>query len=315
MIRRLGYACIALGSTATTNRTCRLTNATPERLRELIALNLGGLAEVLHYNTRLNIRFFRVSSMIVPFASHPINTIPWWEEFADELADIGRYAISQRMRLSMHPGQHTVLSSPRVEVVDAAIRDLVYHARFLGALGLNREHKIVVHAGGTYGDRAKAVDRFVEAFERLSGATAERLVLENDERSYSAEAVLGISARTGIPVVFDALHDRVLSSPGSADRPSLLAECFRTWHASDGPPIVHFSSQDPGKQPGAHAEWIDPAEFLAFAQDTGPTWTDCMLEAKGKELALLRLRQALAPVATEATLSADERLSALAVQR
>ncbi len=294
MIRRLGYACIALGIDATTNRTCRLANATPERLRELIAANLAGLAEVLRYNVRLNVRFFRVSSLVIPFASHPVNTLRWWDEFGERLAEIGAYARTQRMRLSLHPGHHTVLSSPVPEIVEAAIQDLVYHARFLNSLQLGPEQKIVIHAGGTYGDRAAAADRFVATYQRLPATITSRLVLENDERSYSVDDVLAISARCGIPVVFDALHDRTLPGPGSEDRPRLLATCFATWQPPDGPPIVHFSSQDASKKPGAHARWIDPDDFLQFARDTGTTPVDCMLEAKGKELALLRLRRTLA---------------------
>lgn len=293
MIRRLGYACIALGINATTNRTCRLANATTDRLRELISANLAGLIGVLRYNARLNVRFFRVSSLVIPYASHPVNTIHWWNEFGERLTEIGSYARAQGMRLSMHPGHHTVLSSPRPEVVEAAVSDLTYHARFLSSLGLGPDHKIVIHAGGTYGDRAAAIDRFVATYQRLPPTIRSRLVLENDERSYSVDAVLAISARSGVPVVFDALHDSVLPGPGISDRPTLLRACFDTWRTLDGPPIVHFSSQDPSKTRGAHARWIDPEGFLRFAHDTGATPVDCMLEAKGKELALLRLRHAL----------------------
>ncbi len=75
MMRRLGHARIARGIGPTTNRTCRLANATPERLRELIAANLERLVGVLRYSLRLNVRFFRVSSMVIPLASHPVNTV------------------------------------------------------------------------------------------------------------------------------------------------------------------------------------------------------------------------------------------------
>ena len=300
MISRLGYACIALGIDATTNRTCRLANATPERLRTLIRANLEGLARVLRYNAQRDIRFFRISSLIVPFASHPVNTLLWWEEFRDTLADLGRYARSEGMRLTMHPGHHTVLSSPRANVVDAAIADLLYHARFLDSLGTGTNGKIVIHVGGTYGDRLAAIDRFAATYVGLPAAVKARLVLENDERSYAAADVLLISQRTGIPVVFDALHDLILPSPGFPDRSALLQACFATWQTVDGQPIVHFSTQDTAKQPGAHAEWIDTDAFLRFDRDTGLTTVDCMLEAKGKELALVRLRDEVAARRTQA---------------
>lgn len=294
MIRRLGYVGIALGIDATTNRTCRLANATPAHLRSLIAANLAGLAEVLRYNARLNVRLFRISSQVVPFASHPVNTLRWWEEFGRELASLGEFARSQGMRLSMHPSHYTALSSPRVKVVDAAIADLVYHQRFLDAIGLGPEHKVILHGGGTYGDKAAAIERFVSVYHRLPAGIRTRLIIENDERSFCVEDVLAISQRTGIPVVFDALHDLVLPSPSFPDRRTLLEACFATWTRKDGIPKVHFSSQDPAKRAGAHADWVDPDAFLAFAQDAGATPIDCMLEAKKKELALLQLREDLA---------------------
>lgn len=297
MIRRLGYAGIALGVNATTTRSCRLKNASPTNLRELIQANLSGLERVLQYNVGLDIRLFRVSSQIVPFASHPVNVLGWWEENAETLQRLGDYVMAEGLRLSMHPGQYTVLSSPRPEVVDAALNDLLYHTRFLDAMGLGPEHKIVIHGGGTYGDRAAAQERFVTVYRRLPANIRSRLVIENDERSYRAQDVLAISHHVGIPVVFDALHDQVLPSPDYAGRPKLMKACFETWTLPDGPPKTHFSSQDPTRQCGAHAAWIDPRAFMAFSGDTDGYSVDCMLEAKQKDLALLALRRDLGEVA------------------
>ena len=294
MIRRLGYACTPLDAEATSNRTCRLANATPERLRALIATNLTGLLAILRYNAALDVRLFRISSQVVPFASHPINTVAWWQEFAGELREIGRYARDEGMRLSFHPGQHTALTSPRSEVVSAGIADLTYNARFFEACGLGGEHKVIVHGGGTYGDKEGALERFIERYALLPEEIVRHLVLENDERGYSAKDVLAVSRRTGVPVVFDALHDAINPSPGFASRAELVAACAATWGNGDGVPKTHFSTQDPVKQVGAHGEWVDAAEFTRFAADTGAPPVDCMLEAKGKERALLRLRHELA---------------------
>lgn len=290
MIEQLGYACIALGVEASCSHGCRLRSATQARLRELIAANLDGLETILRYNARQDIRLFRISSQVIPFGSHAVNTLPWWEEFAERLAALGAFARAEGMRLSAHPGQFTVLSSPRPQVVAAAVADLVYHARLLSALGLGSEHKLVIHGGGVYGDKPAAVARFLASYAGLPEGVRRRLVLENDERSYAAEEVLEISWRCGIPIVFDALHDAVLPSPGYADRAALLQDVFATWRPEDGPAKVHFSSQNPLKQPGAHADWIDVADFQRFACDTGPARVDCMLEAKQKDRALLRLR-------------------------
>ena len=74
-------------------------------------------------------------------------------------------------------------------------------------------------------------------------------------------------------------------SPGAQGRPALLRACVATWGAPDGVPKTHFSTQDEAKRPGAHADWIDPAAFRAFAADTAAGAVDCMLEAKAKERA------------------------------
>lgn len=298
MIVRLGYACIPLDGGGQSGRTCRLAGATPDRLRELIAGNLDGLAATLRYNRGLDVRLFRITGQLIPFASHPVNTLRWWEEFAAPLAAIGAYARAEGMRLSFHPGQYTALSSPRPEVVAAAGRDLTAAARVLEAMGLGQAHKIVVHGGGTYGDPPAAMARFAAVYRALPDRVARHVVLENDERAYAAAAVLAVHERCGVPIVFDALHDAVNPGPaagsGAPGRAARLAACLRTWREADGRPKTHFSSQDERKQRGAHAEYVDAASFSAFAADTGAVAVDCMLEAKAKERALLRLRADLA---------------------
>src|SRR3712207_289787 len=133
MLRRLGYVAIALGSGATTNRTCRLHNATPARLRDLIAANLAGLRATLEYTASRDIRLYRISSQLVPFASHPVNRLAWWDEFAAEVAELGAFLRRHDLRVSMHPGQYTVLGSPQPGVVEAAVAELAWHARLLDA--------------------------------------------------------------------------------------------------------------------------------------------------------------------------------------
>ena len=214
MLRRLGYVAIALGSGATTNRTCRLHNATPARLRDLIAANLAGLRATLEYTASRDIRLYRISSQLVPFASHPVNRLAWWEEFAAELAELRSLIRHHDLRVSMHPGQYTVLGSPRPGVVEAAVAELAWHARLLDALGTGHADKIVLHLGGAYGDRDAAVGRFAAVVAGLPAAVRRRLALEHDEHTFAAEEVLAVARRTGLPVVFDWLHHA--AHPGTA---------------------------------------------------------------------------------------------------
>ena len=161
MLRRLGYAFVCLSVEDSSPRGTILRNATPERLRTLTAANLTRLHRVLDFNVARVVRMFRLSSDIVPFGSHPVNTIAWWDEFAEPLAHIGEQIRTSGIRVSMHPGQYTVLSSPDPRILDAARADLVFHARVLDALGTDARHKIVVHVGGAYSDKAAALDRWI----------------------------------------------------------------------------------------------------------------------------------------------------------
>jgi UV DNA damage endonuclease len=205
----------------------------------------------------------------------------------------------------MHPGQYTLLSAPDPRVLKTSIRDLEYHARFLDALGLDGSHKLITHGGGLYGDPVAALQRWAAAYARLPENVRRRLVLENDERLYGAEEVVLLAERTGVPVCFDVFHHRVKVG-SDADLGVWLARAFATWNpAVDGPPKVHFSSQASDQRPGAHADYVDLGEFQAFlAQAPRTTTFDCMLEAKAKDRAFLRLRDSLAPQVRSSPLGA-----------
>lgn len=294
MLRRLGYVGISLDSEATANRGIVLRRVTPDRLRALIAANLNGLGAILRLNVERDIRLFRISSQVIPFGSHDANQLAWWEEFAAPLAALGAYARDHDLRLSMHPGQYTLLSAPNPTVLANSVRDLAWQARLLDALGLDRTARLVTHVGGAYGDRQAALDRWVANYEQLPAFIRRRLVLENDERVFTADEVLQVSRRCGVPVVFDWLHHRLNPGARRGDEAALLAEVFATWAAEDGVPKAHYSTQAAGQKPGAHAEYLDAEDFLRFLAAAPARPFDCMLETKAKDRALLRLRAELA---------------------
>ncbi|HEY6354394.1 MAG TPA: hypothetical protein VIY30_07885, partial [Burkholderiaceae bacterium] len=161
---------------------------------------------------------------------------------------------------------------------------------------LDIRHKIVIHVGGAYSDKAAALDRWIATFLRLPDQVRRRVIVENDERLFGVEDVLTASAASGVPVVLDVLHHRVYAGP-SADEalPDLMRAAARTWEtARDGVAKIHYSTQATGGRAGAHAEYVDPAELAHFL-DLAPREVefDCMLEAKAKDLALFRVRDAL----------------------
>jgi UV DNA damage endonuclease len=286
---RLGYACINT-LFPTPARTVRLTNATPERLRNLLAANLETLEAILRWNDANDIRVFRISSNTVPLASHPRASFNWRQELGKRFAELGELMLAFRMRLSTHPGPYTVPASADGRIAAAALRELEYHAELMGAFGLDSAHKIVLHLGGGAGDRRAWLHRFRRAFERLSPDARSRLVIENDER-WSLEDVVAAAEEVGVPVVFDAFHHEVHPSlPGIAVR-KLVELSGQTWREADGRQEVHFSTQALGRRLGAHAETLDLRRFRRFAVAVEDLPLDCVLEVKDKEQSVLRARR------------------------
>ena len=189
---KIGYACLTVGVPRANLKSCIMKNANEENLLNIIEHNLNSLNNIIDYNIENNIKLFRISSDLIPFGSSPVNTIKWWEVFSPQLSLIGKKIRDSGMRVSMHPGQYTVLNSLNEDVVKKSIEDLNYHNRVLDSLKTTRESKIILHIGGVYGDKEGAMNRFIENFDLLSKGIKERLVIENDDKSYNIGEVLEI---------------------------------------------------------------------------------------------------------------------------
>jgi UV DNA damage endonuclease len=292
MLANLGFVGAVLSEDLTTSRTCRLRNASETRVRELIAENLTALECVVSFLERHRVHLYRISSNLIPFASHRVNTVPWWAEYAGRLKGIGARLRKVGIRVSTHPGQYTVLNSPHESIVAAARAELVYHARLLDLLGVGRECKIVVHVGGLYAaSETEAMNRFIASARMLPATVRRRLVVENDDHLFDADEVLTVGRAAGLPVVFDWLHHR--ANPCRRRVSAVLEEIFATWARVDGVPKIHLSSQAAGAVPGAHANFVDPRDMMSFLKVAPALPFDCMIEAKQKDRALLKLRDEL----------------------
>ncbi|MFY9800050.1 MAG: UV DNA damage repair endonuclease UvsE [Methanoregula sp.] len=282
---RIGYPCINRLIGCTSSHTFRLGSYSERRLQDTIRVNLACLMKILSYNVDHGILFFRISSDLVPFASHTVCTFPWQKHFADEFSAVGEYIRKHRFRISMHPDQFVLLNTPDKRVLGRSIADLIYQAQVLDLMGLDDSAKLQIHAGGIYGDKPASMERFVTNYENLDDSVKRRLVLENDERLYTLSDCLALNRRTGIPVIFDVFHHAIKNNgETTAD---LLAPLNSTWRKNDGIPMVDYSSQQPGKRLGAHAESIDQKDFQSFLQSTIPFDIDIMLEIKDKEKSAL----------------------------
>ena len=288
---KIGYPCLNRSLGCTPGHTFRLASYSPVRLAETVRQNLDCLGRQLEYNRDHGLLFLRITSDLVPFASHPVCAFPWPEEFAPRFAALGNIIRAGSLRISMHPDQFTLINSPDEDIFRRSSAELAYHARVLDLLGLDNTARIQVHAGGVYNDKPASIDRFCARFEKLPETVRRRLTVENDDRLYSVADCLQISRRTGVPVLFDSFHHR-LNNRGEGTA-AALAMAAATWKQADGLPMVDYSSQKKDARKGSHAESIDLRHFARFIAAVAGMDFDIMLEIKDKEKSALRARQQL----------------------
>lgn len=284
----IGYACMHIGSEKTKFSAIRLKSATPQRIRNVITTNLKALESIIEYNNKNDIRLFRICSEIIPFGSHPVNKVEWWKEFRDELGHIGSKIREYKMRVSMHPGQYTVLNSPVIDIYEKSVDDLEYHCRILDLLGCDSTCKMTLHVGGVYCDKRTAVMRFIRRYKELSDNIKRRLIIENDDKSYNARDVLSISERTGIPVVYDSFHNENNAVDSKLSTYDWIDVCRSTWKSEDGLQKIHYSQANDNGVLGAHSQHIISKNFMDFYRGLHNKNIDIMIEVKDKNLSAMK---------------------------
>jgi UV DNA damage endonuclease len=283
---RLGYPTQNLTIPASTNRTLRLANlGDAEKVRAWVRENLLGLETILQWNAEHGVNLFRIGQSLIPFASHPAFPYDWEAEHGDDLRGIGALARSRGIRLSMHPGQFIQPSSLRPEVSERSLAELRYVARVFHLIG-SSDSVIVLHMGGAYEDRAASTARFVETVRSETGVLR-YLALENDERLWTVADIVQTACSLGVPAITDAFHHGL--NPGGLALREALDHSLPTWEMRDARPKIHLSSQDPEKQAGAHAYSVDLEDWHALPAALDGRDADVMVEAKGKEQALVPL--------------------------
>ncbi|KUG19381.1 MAG: UV DNA damage repair endonuclease UvsE [Methanomicrobiaceae archaeon] len=282
---KIGYPCINQRIGCSSGRTFRLRSYSEKRHIETVAGNLDCLLSVLQFNVEHGLLFFRITSDLVPFASHPICSYPWHDVFADRFREIGAFIGEHRIRISMHPDQFVVLNAGDPGVVVNSIRELRYHADLLDLMHLDRSAKIQIHTGGVYGDKEQSMHRFAGRYDDLELPIRRRLVVENDDMRYTVQDCLQLHEDTGIPVLFDAFHHELNGSGEPAGETAAL--CSGTWRPDDGIPMIDYSSRQPLDRRGRHAETLDRGHFRKFLAETMPLDFDLMLEIKDKEKSAL----------------------------
>ncbi len=314
---RLGFAVKVMGQPGLKSNDTRRWQQNPH-----LRVSLGHLCEIFGYLRKHNIHMYRMSSDMAPYATHP--DMPQFHamvrESASDLAYVGKLARQSDIRLSFHPSQFIVLNSENEELTKKSMWDLESQADMLDRMECGPEARLVIHVGGAYGDRESGCARWIRTWSRLSEPVRRRLVLENDDIRYSAADVLKIHEATGVALVFDYQHfwcmnpeklsmlptiERFLKTWPEGQRPKLHYSCARTELREIKRKNRKTKKIETVLQPPiwtGHADYNNPFETMQFLRSIAHLDADIMLEAKAKDLALLRLRNDIARYAPELAL-------------
>jgi UV DNA damage endonuclease len=280
-IMKIGYPCINRSIGCQTTHTFRLKSYSKKRLIETVEQNLTCLFKILQFNARRDLLFFRITSDLVPFASHQINKFKWQKHFRRNFEKIGKFIRDHNMRISMHPDQFTLINSLDLDIFKRSIAELQYHAQVLDLMNLDTTAKIQIHVGGVYREKENSMKRFVSRYRKIGKTLHRRLVIENDDKSYTVKDCLRIHGDTGIPLLFDSFHHEVYNN-GEAII-DCLRETRKTWNVQNGIPMVDYSQQKERSKKGTHTDTIKLREFREFLEISKPYDFDIMLEIKDKE--------------------------------
>ena len=300
---RLGFPVKVLGAAGLRSHDSRRWQNQPH-----LSVSLAYLRDIFLYLKRREIRFYRMAGQLAPYLTHP--DLPAFhnqlEECSTELAAIGDMAREQSVRLTLHPGFYVQLSHPDPALAARSGLELAAATSLLDGMGLDGSSVVVVHVGGGHGDVAAALERFARAASLLPESVRRRLVLENGDREFSLRDVVWLHRRTGIPVVLDTLHHRC-HNPDAIPLLDALKIALATWPEGIRPKI-HVSSPRTAvrtlyrdgearvQMPLAHqhSDFLHPFEVIDLLEAAVAARLrsfDIMLEAKAKDVALLRLRE------------------------
>lgn len=287
MLVRLGYVAIsnAINVTSSSPYTYSeyLDKHNIDKLDNVIKSNLLGLEEILKYNVKNNIHFYRMSSKIIPLATKDDVCFDYISKYKDYYNRIGSIINDNNMRVDFHPDQYCVLNSTNKDVINSTIDTLKYHYNLLKAMNIKNK-VLILHIGSSTFGKDNSIKRFINSFNRLPKYLRECIVIENDDKVFNVYDVLNISKIIGTPVVLDYHHYNCNKSDID------IKAIFDTWKDKDNVK-VHFSSPRGKRDFRSHSDYINSDDFIDFINviKKYDVDVDIMLEAKMKDDALFRL--------------------------
>lgn len=288
---RLGYACISETIEGTSSSTYSYTKYKEEKddkkLEKIISSNLFHLQQLLLYNNKNNIHFFRLNSNIIPLATKKEVNVDYFTPYQKNYQKLAELIKEKNMRVDFHPSEYCIINSTRKEVVEASFEILKYHYRLLTYLKIDKP-LLVLHIGSKEFGKEKSITRFVHNFYKLPKEIQEVIAIENDDKSYHIEDCLTLSKLIHRPVIFDYHHH--YCNPSETNLDEILPKIVDTWTTT---PKMHFSSPKSKlkKEMRSHHDYIDSDEFIKFlgCLKSLENDIDIMIEAKKKDEAMFRL--------------------------
>lgn len=295
---RLGYVALSKAlDDVTTSSTITYTNYinknyNTSKLLEITKNNLDSLYEIIKYNVKNNFHFYRLTSKLVPLATHDKVDFDYITPLLDEYKKIGKLINDNNIRVDTHPDQYAVLNSMDSKIVKNTVEILEYHYKIMDALGI-KDKLIILHVGSSACGKKASITRFINNFNKLPDHIKKCIAVENDDKVYNIKDVLELCHKINVPMVLDYHH--FICNNEKEDINDYLKEIIDTW---DGKlPKMHFSSPKSKlkKEFRSHSDYINKECFIKFInilkkQDKD---IDIMLEAKAKDDAVSRLARCL----------------------
>ena len=292
MLIRLGYACISESLNVTTSSTYTYTDYLKtkdlEKLNNIIISNLENLKQIITFNIKNNIKFYRLSSKLIPLATKKDVEFDYIEKYKNYYESIGELITNNNLRIDFHPDQFCVLNSTNKEVVDNSIEILNYHYKILEALNIKNK-VLVLHVGSNVFGKSKSLQRFINNFNKLPKYLQDSIAIENDDKVFTIEDCLYLSKKINIPVILDYHH--FMCNHNDSNLSNYLEDIFSSWKNNN--PKIHFSSPKnlTKKDIRSHHDYINSDDFINFLEliKNYNYDIDIMIEAKKKDEALFRL--------------------------
>ncbi len=290
---RLGYVALSKALDVTSSSTITYTNYvnknyTVDKLLKITNSNLDSLKEIMIYNARNNYHFYRLTSKLVPLATHDKVTFDYIKPLINKYKEIGKIIKKNNIRVDTHPDQYAVLNSMDKKIVKNTMEILEYHYKILKALGINKPI-IILHVGSMAGGKKASITRFINNFNKLPNHIQRCIAVENDDKVYNVKDVLELCNKLNLPMVLDYHH--FMCNNDGENIEEYLPKILNTWKNIN--PKFHFSSPKSKlkKEFRSHHDYINSDDFIKFIELLKPynKDIDIMLEAKAKDDALSRL--------------------------